>query len=148
MPGHTSLLLRRRPSWFLSCCTAWSVLGLIAAGCTGQPLVGGPPITMDGGGGCSPTEIECAGSCIDPTLDPRHCGGCGMACETGASCVDGACVVSCPVGQLLCSTGCVDPDVDLDHCGDCDVVCAAGEVCASGVCGRDLRHLDAVRAGG
>jgi hypothetical protein len=32
---------------------------------------------------CTGVEILCNGSCVNPTNDPNHCGGCGTTCSTG-----------------------------------------------------------------
>src|SRR5262245_10362150 len=43
---------------------------------------------------CAPMQKCCSGQCVDPNVDPRHCGGCGMACaavHAGVSCAGGRC---------------------------------------------------------
>jgi hypothetical protein len=50
-----------------------------------------------------PLECELAGNgccgdlnswgCVDHATNPIHCGACGVSCEDGESCVDGACVL-------------------------------------------------------
>lgn len=32
---------------------------------------------------CTGVQIMCNGSCVDPTTDPNHCGGCNTACGSG-----------------------------------------------------------------
>ena len=32
---------------------------------------------------CPGVQILCNGACVDPTLDPNHCGGCGVVCKSG-----------------------------------------------------------------
>jgi hypothetical protein len=32
---------------------------------------------------CQGVEILCNGACVDPTLDPNHCGACGVVCKSG-----------------------------------------------------------------
>jgi hypothetical protein len=32
---------------------------------------------------CAGVEILCNGSCVNPTNDPNHCGGCGTSCSSG-----------------------------------------------------------------
>jgi hypothetical protein len=32
---------------------------------------------------CSGVDILCNGSCVNPTNDPKHCGGCGIVCSSG-----------------------------------------------------------------
>jgi Stigma-specific protein, Stig1 len=41
---------------------------------------------------CNPSQIVCAGACIDAQTDPQNCGACGHACTTGYSCAAGTCV--------------------------------------------------------
>lgn len=43
-------------------------------------------------GSCRVCPIRCDGSCVDPDLDPKHCGACGNACVEGQSCSAGGCV--------------------------------------------------------
>jgi hypothetical protein len=37
------------------------------------------------------TLTDCNGVCTNTTNDPLNCNGCGMACQTGAACVNSAC---------------------------------------------------------
>ncbi|MFK7986309.1 MAG: hypothetical protein AB8I08_09785 [Sandaracinaceae bacterium] len=39
---------------------------------------------------CGAGAESCDGACVDVRLDPAHCGGCGVACEDGLVCSDGA----------------------------------------------------------
>jgi hypothetical protein len=32
---------------------------------------------------CQGVQILCNGACVDPTLDPNHCGACGVVCKSG-----------------------------------------------------------------
>jgi hypothetical protein len=32
---------------------------------------------------CTGTQILCGTACVDPTVDPNHCGGCGVVCSSG-----------------------------------------------------------------
>lgn len=43
---------------------------------------------------CDPL-LACDGTCVDPEVDPNHCGGCGVVCESGL-CIDGDCLGSQP----------------------------------------------------
>lgn len=87
-----------------------------------------------GDGTCRPDERSCAGSCINPLVDPLHCGSCGAACAAAEVCSAGSCIPACPEDERLCDGGCVDLLEDPKHCGGCDQACAAEEVCAAGTC--------------
>ncbi len=94
----------------------------------------------------------CDGVCrsFDSLTD---CGGCGIACDAGGSCVDGAC--GCGFGLDACDGECVFFDT-LEHCTGCndncgdgrDATCGAGgcvcedhaEVCDDGRCGYMYRN--------
>lgn len=80
-------------------------------------------------GALTPTSSE---ACVDPSSDPRHCGGCGIVCSGGQLCEGGACM--CPSEQTLCGDGCVDTATSQDHCGSCGNACADGFVCSAGSC--------------
>jgi hypothetical protein len=92
------------------------------------------------GGGCSLTcsgALEpCDGQCIDPQIDTRHCGGCGIVCGTGDVCLAGACTPACAAGQVRCGADCVDLLTDSTHCGACATACVAGFACELGSCQR------------
>jgi hypothetical protein len=118
----------------LLCLAAWA-----ASACEGASVVGGPRDggTMDAGGldaSCAAGQLTCAGRCIDPAVDPAHCGGCGVACAGGRVCVAGACALRCPGTQAVCADQCVDLQTDNTHCGACGVACAAGTMCSEGRC--------------
>ena len=72
-------------------------------------------------------------ACTDPMADPKNCGRCGNVC-TGGTCVNGACVASCPSGQTVCGAVCTDTSKDSQHCGTCGHVCSQGTICVSGQC--------------
>jgi hypothetical protein len=82
-------------------------------------------------------SVECGGQCVDVGTDPDHCGGCDMPCGIDEQCVDGACMSTCPGGQMMCDDVCVDPQSDPDHCGGCGMPCEPGEVCNQGTCAAD-----------
>lgn len=114
---------------------------------------GDPP---DGGQtGCLSPEVDCGGACVDLSVDPANCGGCGLACGEGTTCelglcrcedswyghgvlycvpgedcVDGDCI--CPLGRVDCGDVCSDVSMDEANCGQCDGFCAGD--CVSGVC--------------
>lgn len=87
---------------------------------------------------CPKGQIDC-GECVDPTLDRRHCGGCGLACREGEQCAAGACSLSCEPGRTICivdggGSQCTALKTDRTSCGSCGIVCAPGFVCADGQC--------------
>ena len=82
---------------------------------------------------CSAGEVACGQSCVDTATDPRHCGGCDVACPAGVLCVDGSCA-ACPDGWAACEGACVDLNSSGDHCGACGRTSADGELCADGAC--------------
>ncbi len=72
---------------------------------------------------------------------PNHCGMCGRACPATQSCSGGACVATCPPGQVECGAArsCIDTMSDVSNCGSCGNACPglphAQPVCAGGSCG-------------
>ena len=86
---------------------------------------------------CDAGYGECNGDLTDgcevaTSANESHCGGCGVACPTGATCEAGVCV--CPVGEIACGGTCVNPQTDMLNCGQCDVVCPAEASCQAGTC--------------
>mgnify|MGYP006335662853 CR=1 FL=1 len=83
--------------------------------------------------GCSVGEQECAGTCINPAVDPTHCGGCGVTCTPEERCSRGMCRPQCESTLTDCDGICFDVTTDPDHCGGCNVRCASG-ICEMSVC--------------
>ncbi|MGQ0504131.1 MAG: MXAN_6577-like cysteine-rich protein [Myxococcaceae bacterium] len=73
-----------------------------------------------------------SGACVDFNSDSRNCGSCGTACQTGQSCVCGAC--QCKEGSSLCAGQCVATQSDALHCGACGNACPGNQVCEQGQC--------------
>jgi hypothetical protein len=76
-------------------------------------------------------QVWCDGSCVDPSSDPNHCGGCGHRVPTGRACAGG--VIGCPQGEQPCDGKCVQTDSDPAHCGACNVAAPSGGHCQDGV---------------
>ena len=87
-----------------------------------------------GGPSCAAGHISCDDGCINPKLDPRHCGDCDTVCEAGEVCAAGRCDIECTAGSTQCGDRCVDIDSDSANCGGCDRACSIGEACVSGAC--------------
>jgi alpha-tubulin suppressor-like RCC1 family protein len=77
---------------------------------------------------------ECSGACRDLNVDPSNCGGCGVACTGGKSCVGGVCTLVCGPGTSQCSARCVDTQIDGTNCGGCGTTCPATASCTGGSC--------------
>ena len=93
----------------------------------------------DRGGAECGDELElCGDLCVDVTLDPANCGGCGQPCAAGFVCSGGAC--TCPEGEEACEepdgvVRCTNLATDLANCGACRTPCDAGSFCIDGSCG-------------
>lgn len=116
----TKLLLLCLFSGALACSVLGSDLGHFTEGGEGE--------------GCSGGLDKCGEACVDPSSDPKNCGGCGKSCPGGQVCDNGACSDTCSGGRTNCDAACVDLNKDPLHCGDCAVACNSGETCASGSC--------------
>lgn len=91
-------------------------------------------IGADGGPGCPGLTVPCGAECVVPSVDPDHCGACGVVCGATEACVSGGCLGSCPAGLSMCDRACVDTDTDNAHCGTCGAACDVGEGCMGGAC--------------
>ncbi len=109
----------------------------------------------EAGGGSEPADceqglIQCDGTalgeCIDPLLDPEHCGDCGIACGAGFVCSAGTCALSCQAGLVECNGLCINPRKSLEHCG-AGADCSGGRRVQDGR-GVQPRRLRAVVPGG
>ncbi|MBI5490420.1 MAG: hypothetical protein HY905_24005 [Deltaproteobacteria bacterium] len=72
------------------------------------------------------------GTCVNPAISSRNCGGCGRICPYPMRCRAGRCVDP-PPGMIWCSCAWADP-TSIFHCGSCGNLCPAGSVCAAGTC--------------
>jgi hypothetical protein len=94
----------------------------------GNCYCGSRPITCAG----TPDDLCCPdafdeGSCVDTRTSLDHCGGCGIVCVMGETCVAGVCTRG-----ATCAGGCAGPDA---YC--CEGVCCARDLCMRGFCGAD-----------
>lgn len=79
---------------------------------------------------CPPGE---GGVCVYIRESTLNCGGCGIECAEGLSCIDGECGSDC--GDLeSCPSGCADIALDPTNCGGCGIVCDPGQNCLIGQC--------------
>ena len=67
----------------------------------------------------------CAGTCINTTVNPGNCGGCGLSCTSGQTC------------QAINMSGCITPE-PIDTSARCTcaagVACPPGQTCTNGLC--------------
>ena len=132
---------------------------LAAAGCQpggmsgtssgGEPLAPCPANSThqpDGTCACYPNYTECPGdggpACVQVLLDNGNCGGCGVVCGNGESCLGGTC--NCHLTTCITDAGvsaCVDPESDPLNCGQCGSPCPASMDCILGSC----TDCDAIR---
>lgn len=99
-----------------------------------QACVGDAPILPTGPADAALPCTMCGAACVDTAGDNRHCGACNKACGAGTQCTAGACVATCPQGEVACGGTCVDTQTSRAHCGGCGAPCSAGQVCSTGVC--------------
>ncbi len=84
--------------------------------------------------GCAAGLSSCDGMCVDLQSNNLHCGGCGVACEVGQDCQQGACAILCQSPKEPCNGVCVNTQTDPANCGSCGNVCTTGQACQSGAC--------------
>jgi hypothetical protein len=105
-----------------------------------EPTSGGAPMPLRNisrstlpptGGAVTCTGALCNGVCVNPSVAPDNCGGCGLVCMPGQRCAQGACV--CAAGRSQCSVGCFDLQSDPTNCGSCGNACGSG-YCSQGAC--------------
>jgi hypothetical protein len=118
------------------------VLGLMAA-CSGDSS-SGPDAAS--GPTCNGVGFAlCGGACVSTENDPKHCGGCDDACETGEACEGGACVALCQIDGMQVVAGTVNAANTCEQCTPATSAtawtqradgtpCNPGQVCSAGVC--------------
>jgi hypothetical protein len=89
--------------------------------------------------------------CADLSSDPQNCGGCGLACGSGA-CQNFACA-ACNAPLAICPAGggavvCTDLTSDSQNCGFCGNVCQSTQHCAQSACVCDDSTPDYCALGG
>lgn len=127
---------------------AFAGLALVLNGACGGELNGAPVVADGGDAGDLPLVDEgctllaprrCGETCVDPSRDVKHCGGCSRTCEPlpneEATCVPdgGGTCLRCEVGARLCDGLCVDVQTSGAHCGACGRSCLGGP-CREGRC--------------
>lgn len=121
----------------------WMCVSLPGRGsiCDCTPAAGGETACNAADDDCDGTidegTLSCGDACVDGARDPMNCGGCGVVCGGGTTCMDGAC--ACPSARPdVCGTACVDLATDLAHCGVCGNACTAPPpampACVEGAC--------------
>jgi alpha-tubulin suppressor-like RCC1 family protein len=130
-----------------------SLEGSANCGACGRACSGSTPLCATTGGmsqcvsGCQSGQTRCGNSCANLQNDATDCGRCGNACPVGAnaaaSCVMGACQLTCNAGFANCdgdpANGCeVNLNSSAGNCGACGNACASGPnstaACVMGVC--------------
>lgn len=91
---------------------------------------------------CAQPFLDCNQNVVDgcevnPAIDPKNCGNCGIECGFQLECVAGYCV--CPAGTADCDgfrdNGCeIDTSSDNANCGGCGKPCGPNQMCSGGVC--------------
>lgn len=96
-PGDDSALCKISGGTGTASCTVKYLCACEGAECrwgercksTGSTFV----CSCNGGAACSAGQKCCpTGGCVDQTSDAMNCGGCGLKCGTGKSCIAGVCV--------------------------------------------------------
>jgi Galactose oxidase, central domain len=99
---------------------------------------------------CAQGSIDCNHNVVDgcevnPAVDPKNCGNCGITCGFELECIEGSCV--CPAGTADCdgvkANGCeTDTSSDKASCGGCGKACSANEACSGGSCSCGVGFLE------
>jgi sulfatase modifying factor 1 len=110
----------------------------ISGSSTGAAVSGGTDACAETS--CGALCVSCNDQCVDPQIDTKNCGGCGVACPVATNCVNGTC--ACPPGFVECvesggQATCVlerGLQDDARNCGQCGAQCPAGAACQKGAC--------------
>ncbi len=108
--------------------------GACGAVCAARPSATATCLGGTCGFACAPGQADCDGvaanGCeVDLTADGGNCGGCGVVCTQGRTCVSGACSTAvCAAGLADCdhdaTNGCeVSLDGNASNCGSCGSAC-------------------------
>ncbi|MDB4932517.1 MAG: uncharacterized protein JWM10_5001, partial [Myxococcaceae bacterium] len=122
--------------------------GGCGAVCPARPSAVATCLASACGYACAPGQRDCDhdatnGCEVDANADRTNCGGCGVVCTLGRTCVSGACSTAvCVAGTGDCdhdaSNGCeVALDASAAHCGSCGAACTYANgagVCTAGSC--------------
>ncbi len=116
-----------------------SSAGIVGSGSSAGTVMSGSA-TACAETSCGVLCISCNDQCVDPQIDTKNCGGCGVACPGGTNCVNGTC--ACPPGFVECvesggqATCVLERSLQTDprNCGQCGFQCSAGATCQKGAC--------------
>ncbi|ORY13074.1 hypothetical protein BCR34DRAFT_562726 [Clohesyomyces aquaticus] len=92
-----------------------------------------PSATICGG----ENVLLCDGTCVESSVDPQNCGGCGIKCPTGNTCTNGVCTAPTSCAGSECGNW-AKCGADPDAC-----ICAQDEF-GSGVCVYRLTPCEAL----
>ncbi|MBK6529315.1 MAG: hypothetical protein IPF99_06905 [Deltaproteobacteria bacterium] len=147
-PGHLDCDHLAGNGCEVSSATDASHCGGCGVACPTRPSAVATCAASTCGYACAPGQRDCDGNAangceVDANADSANCGGCGVACTQGRTCVSGSCTTAvCAAGLADCdhdgSNGCeVTLASNAANCGGCGVACAyangAGS-CTAGAC--------------
>jgi hypothetical protein len=91
-----------------------------------------------------PVQTCCNGTCKSLQTDPDNCGICGLQCSPSEVCCAGICVNSgnnpckcepeCPEELTCCNNSCMNLMTNTDNCGRCGNACTSPNFCQGGMC--------------
>ncbi|MBX7194396.1 MAG: hypothetical protein K1X94_20240 [Sandaracinaceae bacterium] len=113
---------------------------------TGDCQCGTGPSAGSGEACTGGTPDCCTNACVNLQTDVNNCGGCGVRCGAGETCMAGSCRCGASAssvgggeacaggGNECCSNTCVVVATSTSHCGVCGNVCGPSETCSGGHC--------------